>query len=98
MLKAQAAQENVMLKGQVEKAKHQREMDKQTYEARMAQLESQVKIVQQVADAQEKDEKLEFDYNKLAADIALKITELEAQYKQQALEQEYNQNKGATEE
>ena len=61
-------------------------MDKQTYEAQMAQLESQIKIVQQVADGQEKDDRLEFDYQKLATDLALRITELEAQYKQQQLE------------
>jgi len=96
MLKAQAAQENVMLKGQVEQAKHQREMEKQTYESQLAQLEAKIKIVQQVADGQERDEKLEFDYQKLASDIALKITELEMQSKQQQ-EENYRQNKEATE-
>lgn len=92
MMKAQAAQENVSLKGQVEMAKHQREMEKQTYEAQLAQLEAKIKMVQQVADGQEKDLRLEFDYDKLASDVALKITELETQYKQTQLEQEYNQN------
>ena len=93
MLKAQVAQENVKLKGQTELAKHQREMDKQTYEAQLAQLETQIKVVQQVADGQEKDDRLEFDYQKLASDLALRITELEAQYKQQQLEISYQQNK-----
>lgn len=96
MLKAQAAQENVMLKGQVEKAKHQREMEKQTYEAQLAQLEAKIKMVQQVADGQEKDEKLEFDYNKLASDIAIKVTELEIASKQQQ-EENYQQNKEGVE-
>ena len=95
MLKAQVAQDNVTLKGQVEAAKHQREMEKQTYESQLAQLEAELKMVQQVANAQEKDEKFEFDYTKLAADIAIKITELEIASKQQE-EQNYQQNLGAT--
>ncbi len=92
MLKAQVAQQNVQLKNEVEQAKHQREMEKQTYEAQLAQLEAKIKMVQQVADGQEADEKLELEYTKLATDLAMRITELETQYKQTELEQEYNQN------
>lgn len=93
IVKAQAAQNSVDLKGQIEALKHQREMEKQTYEAQLAQLEAKIKMVQQVADGQEKDERLEFDYNKLASDLAMKLTELEAQSKQQE-EQNYQENKG----
>lgn len=92
MLKAQVAQQNVQLKNEVEQAKHQREMEKQTYEAQLVQLEAKIKMVQQVADGQEADEKLELEYTKLATDLAMRITELETQYKQTKLEQEYNQN------
>lgn len=92
MQKAQAAQSNVMVKGQAESAKHQREMDKITYEAQLAQVKAENEMLKTMLDQREKSEQLNFDYDQLATQTALKLTELEAQTKQQE-EQNFNQNK-----
>jgi len=94
IMKAQAQQDNVSLKGQVELAKHQREMDKLSFEAEKIALQHQLDFANSVASGHEKDMKSEFDYDKLAADIAIRLTEIEASSKTEQ-NANYEQNKGS---
>ena len=89
--KAAAAQSNVMVKGQAEAAKHQREMDKMSYEAQLAQAKAENETLKTMLDQREKSEQLNFNYDQLATQTALKLTEIEAQTKQQE-EQNFNDN------
>jgi hypothetical protein len=89
--KADAAQSNVAIKGQAEAAKHQREMDKMTYEAQLAQAKAENETLKTLVSQRENTEQIDFDYDQLAMQTALKITELEAQTKQQE-EKNFNDN------
>ena len=90
-MKAQAAQQNVALKGQAELAKHQREMDKLTMGAQLEQAKSQLAAMQTLLDQRSKNEQMEFDYDQLAIQTAMDLTELEANTKAQQ-DAEFQQN------
>jgi hypothetical protein len=75
---AQAQQDNVTLKGQVELGKHQREMDKATNELQVKSLEAkliQQEMLLQAIKAKQSDEN---EKEKMLLDAAIKLTDIEA--------------------
>jgi hypothetical protein len=69
MLKAQAAQQNNLLK-------HQIETDKQTHVAQMSVMKAQLERAQLLTDAATKDADTEFKYDQLNTNTALELTKM----------------------
>jgi len=80
---AQSLMENVNLKGQVELGKHQREMEKQTADAEIAGLKTQLEQMQLLQKNKSDFDNIKFKYDELETKTALALTELEATTKQQ---------------
>jgi hypothetical protein len=74
---AEAQTANVQLKGQAELAKHQRDMDKLTYDAQIKQLQAQLASAKLLTEQSNAAKKLEFDYDKLHSDNAMKLIDME---------------------
>jgi hypothetical protein len=91
IMSAKAQQDNVTLKGQIELAKHQREMDKQAFEAQIANLTAQLQQAQLAEKSHKEMADLQFKYDQLDAQTALKLTELEVNT-QAELSAQYQQN------
>lgn len=77
--KAKAQMDNVTLKGQVESAKHLRELQKQEYETRIASLEAKLKEVELLANGAEKDEEIKFKYAELDQKTFVELTKITAE-------------------
>lgn len=82
---AQAEQANVALKGQVELAKHQREMDKMSSDAVIEQLKGKLETAKLVSNMTIEGKKLhlndDFNYDKMHMDAALKLLDIESKTK-----------------
>jgi hypothetical protein len=83
---AQAQQQTAAIKGESEVAKHQHAMEKLDMERKINDLESQLKQAQLIGktatDIKQHNDQLDFDYDKLHTDAALKLVEIEASAKQ----------------
>ena len=90
---AQAQQDNVMVKGQMEILKHQRELDKESLRAQIINLETQLQQAQMVESGHKQIAELQFKYDQLTANVALELTKLEA-----TANKEENENYQANEE
>ncbi len=75
---AEAQQANVQLKGQVELGKHQREMEKNAFEARIAQLLAEIEQAKISEKSNKEISDLRFKYDQLSMQTAIKLTEIEA--------------------
>jgi len=75
---AQAQMDNVSLKGQIELAKHQREMDKATVVTQIAAMQAKMDQQAMLLDAIKTKHKDENDKEKMLLDATLKLTEIEA--------------------
>ena len=75
---AEAQMQNVTMKGQVEMAKHQREMEQQTFKAQLAGLTAELEKAKAVQGAEKDMEEMQFKYEQLYTQVALKLTEIEA--------------------
>ena len=75
---AEAQMANVQLKGQVELGKHQREMEKQTASAEIANLKMQLEQLILLSKSSKEQSDLKFKYDELEARTALELTKLEA--------------------
>lgn len=75
---AEAQQANVQLKGQVELGKHQREMEKHAFEARIAQLLAEIEQAKISEKGNKEISDLRFKYDQLSMQTAIKLTEIEA--------------------
>lgn len=78
---AEAQQANVELKAQVELAKHQREMDKLTYESEKSSLEAQLKAADALLKEKTQSDKDSNEKEALMVNMALRLTEIEAKTK-----------------
>jgi hypothetical protein len=76
--KAQAMQLNVQLKAEVEKAKQERELEKQRYDTKLALMESQVSQLQMLATSDYKDKELEFKEKQLDQNTFIELAKLNA--------------------
>lgn len=94
LIAAKAQQNNVTLKGQVELAKHQREMDKQAFEAQIASLTAELEQAKLAEKSHKEMADLQFKYDELDSKVALELTKLESA--SQAEENaSYQHNKGS---
>jgi hypothetical protein len=75
---AEAQMQNVTMKGQVEMAKHQRDMEQQTFKAQLAGLTAELEKAKAVQGAEKDMEEMQFKYEQLYTQVALKLTEIEA--------------------
>jgi hypothetical protein len=75
---AEAQQSNVQLKGQVELAKHQREMERHTFESKIAQLLAEIEQMKITEKSHKEISELQFKYDQLSMQTAIKLTEIEA--------------------
>ena len=75
--KAQTAQQNVQLKAQVDMAKNELAQQKQSYEAQLESLRMQIDSQKAALDLEQKTADLQFKYDQLESQTALKILELE---------------------
>ena len=75
---AEAQQSNVQLKGQVELAKHQREMERHTFESKIAQLIAEIEQMKITEKSHKEISELQFKYDQLSMQTAIKLTEIEA--------------------
>jgi hypothetical protein len=79
MIKAKADADTVQLKAQVEGTKAQMEHQKNEYEAQLASMEIRIKELTQLANDAKAEGELQYKYDKMHTDAALKLTEIEAQ-------------------
>jgi hypothetical protein len=83
---AEAQQMNVKLKGEVELAKHQHAMEKLSLQAQNDELKNELAqskiLVDTLSSKNQIDKQLDFDYDKLHTDAALKLIDIEATAKQ----------------
>lgn len=93
---AEAQMQNVSMKGQVELAKHQREMEKQNFQAQLAALNAELDKAKAVQGAEKTLDEMKFKYEQLYTQAALKLTEIEAS-SLSAQEANYQQNEDAVE-
>jgi hypothetical protein len=93
---ANAQMQNVSMKGQVEMAKHQREMERISYGARVESLQAELDKAKAVQGAEKDLEDMKFKYEQLYTQAALKLTEIEAS-SLSAQEANYQQNEDAIE-
>lgn len=77
--KSQAQMDNVTLKGQVEMAKHQRELMQQEFEAKIADMEAKLTQMEMLANASEKDSETQFKYAELDHKAFIELTKVNAQ-------------------
>ena len=75
---AEAQMANVQLKGQIELGKHQREMEKQTFVNEIERLKSELAQVKIIESAQNSLAEVQFKYDQLSMQTAIKLTEIEA--------------------
>jgi hypothetical protein len=80
---AEAQMQNVAIKAQVELGKHQREMEKQTASAEIANLKMQLDEYILLGKSKKDQSELKFKYDELETKTALEITKLEATTKAQ---------------
>lgn len=76
--KAQAQQLNVQLKAEIEKAKQERELEKQRYETKLSLMESQVNQLQMIATSDYKDKELELKEKQLDQNTFIELAKLNA--------------------
>ena len=93
---AEAQMQNVSMKGQIELAKHQREMEKQNFQAQLAALNAELDKAKAVQSAEKTLDEMKFKYEQLYTQAALKLTEIEAS-SLSAQEANYQQNEDAVE-
>ena len=78
---AEAQQANVAVKAQLEMAKHQRELDKHEFEGKIAGLLAQIEQAKLVEKGHKEIGELQFKYDQLSMQTAIKLTEIEAKEK-----------------
>ena len=78
---AEAQQANVQVKAQLELSKHQRELDKHDFESKISQLLAQIEQAKLVEKSNKEFLELQFKYDQLSMQTAIKLTEIEASTK-----------------
>lgn len=81
VITAQSEQENVRLKGLVEGFKHKREVEELTFKAQIENLKAQLEQSKFEASTAKTASDIEFNYDKMIADVSLKLVEIEAKTK-----------------
>lgn len=93
VMTADAAQKMAQYKAIADQAKHQLEMAKATDKARIEQLQAQLEQYQTGIEAANKDDELQYKYDKLNTDAAIALTKIEAD-SQKEENANYVQNSG----
>jgi hypothetical protein len=75
---AEAQQANVQVKAQLELAKHQREIDKHTFEGKIAQLLATIEQAKLVEKGHKEISDMQFKYDQLSMQTAVALTKIDA--------------------
>jgi len=94
---ANAKQEAIRLKGQVDQGKNQLTLMKQNHDAQLSAMKQELDEARAVAEAMGKDAQLDFQYDQMDTNTALELTRIEAQ-SQTDENDNFDQNRDTTNE